>query len=238
MACAVIASAVSCSTDGRPQAAGPAQKTGATAEPSSPATNPGEQVRYMALGDSVTQGVGAVDEQTGSFPALVAERWRADGCDVELQNAGISGYTAGQILAEQVPQIKSFAPTLITFQTGGNDIVNGISIDEYRNNVKSVLDAAAGSGARVIVLAQNEWFRSPTGVSYVGDGGAAQRATFDDVMIEEASAHGAEFVDMRPLYAEQAQRGQWVEDGIHPTPEAYQAWAEKLSEAVPAPCKS
>jgi lysophospholipase L1-like esterase len=237
-ACAVTALAVGCSTNGSPQAAEPAQKTGATAEPSSPATDSGGEVRYLALGDSVTQGVGAVDEQTGAFPALVAGRWRADGCDVELQNAGISGYTAGQILAEQVPQIESFAPTLITFQAGGNDIVNGVSIDEYRNNVKSVLDAAAGSGARVIVLAQNEWFRSPMGVGYVGDGGAAQRSTFDDVLIEEASAHGAEFVDMRPLYAEQAQQGQWVEDGIHPTPEAYQAWAEKLSEAVPAPCKS
>jgi acyl-CoA thioesterase-1 len=238
MACAVTAAAVGCSTDGSPQTAEPAQKTAATAEPGSPATGSGGEVRYLALGDSLTQGVGAVDEQTGAFPALVAERWRADGCEVDLQNAGISGYTAGQILAEQVPQIESFAPTLITFQAGGNDIVNGISIDEYRHNVKSVLDAAAGSGARVIVLAQNEWFRSPTGVSYVGEDGAAQRSTFDDVLIKEASAHGAEFVDMRPLYAEQAEQGQWVEDGIHPTPEAYEAWAEKLSEAVPAPCKS
>jgi lysophospholipase L1-like esterase len=190
------------------------------------------------LGDSVTQGVGAVDEQTGAFPALLAEDWRADGCQVELQNAGISGYTAGQILAEQVPQIDTFKPTIITFQAGGNDIVNGVTIDEYRNNVKSVLDAATGSGARVIVLAQNEWFRSPTGVGYAGDGGPAQRSAFDDVLIEETSAHGAEFVDMRPLYAEQAEQGQWVEDGIHPTPEAYAAWAEKLGEAVPAPCNS
>ena len=186
----------------------------------------------------MTQGVGAVDEQTGAFPALVAERWRADGCEVELQNAGISGYTAGQILAEQVPQIESFAPTIVTFQAGGNDIVNGVPIDEYRNNVKSVLDAATDSGARVIVLAQNEWFRSPEGKNYVGEDGAAQRSAFDDVLIEETSAHGAEFVDMRPLYAEQAEQGQWVEDGIHPTPEAYEAWAEKLSEAVPAPCSS
>ena len=239
MACAVAALA-GCATTESPQAAEPAQPTSAsaTADPSGPAAESGGGVRYLALGDSVTQGVGAVDEQTGAFPALVAERWRAGGCEVELQNAGISGYTAGQILAEQVPQIESFAPTIVTFQAGGNDIVNGVPIDEYRSNVKSVLDAATDSGARVIVLAQNEWFRSPMGVGYVGDGGPAQRSAFDDVLIEETSAHGAEFVDMRPLYAEQAEQGQWVEDGIHPTPEAYEAWAEKLSEAVPAPCNS
>ena len=183
LACAVAALAAGCSKSETPQAAESAQETSATAEPNSPAADSGGGVRYLALGDSLTQGVGAVDEQTGAFPALLAEHWRADGCDVELQNAGISGYTAGQILAEQVPQIESFAPTIVTFQAGGNDIVNGVPIDE-------------------------------------------------------TSVHGAEFVDMRPLYAEQAEQGQWVGDGIHPTPEAYEAWAEKLSEAVPAPCSS
>jgi acyl-CoA thioesterase-1 len=163
----------------------------------SPATESGEE-RYLALGDSLSQGVGAVDEADGAFPALLAERWRADGCEVELQNAGVSGYTAGQILDEQVPQIDSFKPTIITFQAGGNDNAKGVPIDEYRDNVKSVLDSATGSGARVVVLAQNEWFRLPMGVGYAGEDGAARRSAYDDVMIEETSAHGAEFVDMRP----------------------------------------
>lgn len=188
------------------------------------------------MGDSLTQGVGAPDESTGAFPALLADHWRADGCDVDMQNAGISGYTAGQILAEQVPQIESFAPTIITFQAGGNDIANGIPIDEYRDNVSSVLDSATASGARVIVLAQNDWFRSPVGVDY-GESVPSQRAEYDDVLIGEANEHGADFIDMRPLYAEQADQSMWVEDGLHPTPEAYQAWADMLAELVPAPCK-
>ncbi len=227
-----------CSTTEARRPTGRAAKTAAAAEPGSPATGSGGEVRYLALGDSLTQGVGAVDEQTGAFPALVAEHWRADGCEVELQNAGISGYTAGQILAEQVPQIESFRAEHHHL-SGRRKRHRQRDLDRRVPKQRpSVLDAAAGSGARVIVLAQNEWFRSPTGVSYVGEDGAAQRSTFDDVLIKEASAHGAEFVDMRPLYAEQAEQGQWVEDGIHPTPEAYEAWAEKLSEAVPAPCKS
>ena len=210
----------------------PAQQDSST----SAAPSPDGAIRYLALGDSLTQGVGAPDESTGAFPALLAEHWRADGCAVELQNAGISGYTAGQILAEQVPQIESFRPTIISFQAGGNDIANGISIEEYRANVKAVLEAATGSGARVVVLAQNDWARSPVGVDY-GESVPSQRMAFDDVLIEEASAAGAEFVDLRPLYAEQADQNQWVEDGLHPTPEAYQAWADRLAEKVPAPCK-
>ena len=104
-------------------------------------------------------------------------------------NVGVSGYTAGQVLAEQVPQIGPFQPTLITFQAGGNDIVNGVSVDEYRQNVRAVLDPAKASGARVIVLAQNEWFRSPEGQNH-GTDLSAQRDTHDTVLIEEASAPG------------------------------------------------
>jgi acyl-CoA thioesterase I len=193
-------------------------------------------VRYLALGDSLSQGVGAPDEQTGAFPALLAEKWRGEGCEVELQNAGISGYTAEQVLTDEVPQIEEFQPTLITFQAGANDIVNGVTVEDYRQNVKSVLDAATASGARVIVLAQNEWFRSPEGQTY-GEDLATQRESYDSALIEEANAAGAEFVDMRALYKQQADENQWVEDGIHPTAEAYEAWAAELSSAVPAPCQ-
>jgi acyl-CoA thioesterase-1 len=191
-------------------------------------------VRYLALGDSLSQGVGAPDEQTGSFPALLAEKWRGEGCEVELQNAGISGYTAGQILAEQVPQIEEFKPTLITFQSGGNDLANGVSADDYRRDVQAVLDAATDSGARVIVLAQNEWFRAP---GFAGYSTPEARAEFDSILIEEADSRGAQFVDMRPMYKQQADDNLWVEDGMHPTPEAYEAWATEIAAQVPAPCK-
>ena len=154
------------------------------------------------------------------------------GCEVELQNAGISGYTAGQILDEQVPQIEEFKPTLITFQSGGNDLANGVSADDYRSNVQAVLDAATGSGARVVVLAQNEWFRAP---GFEGYSTPEAREEFDSILIEEAQSRGAQFVDMRPIYKQQADENLWVEDGMHPTPEAYETWATELASQVPAP---
>ena len=70
----------------------------------------------------------------------------------------------------------------------------GVTIDDYRKNVAAVLDAAIGSGARVVVLAQNEWFRVPSGQGYTTP---EARDAFDAVLIEEAQSRGAEFVDMR-----------------------------------------
>ncbi|HEV7721163.1 MAG TPA: GDSL-type esterase/lipase family protein, partial [Iamia sp.] len=190
--------------------------------------------RYLALGDSLSQGVGVPDEATGSFPALLAEEWRADGCTVEIQNAGISGWTAAQIITDELPQIEDFDPTVITFQGGGNDIANGVTIDQYRTDVGTVLDAAVDSGARVLVLYQNEWFRSPVGVDY-GDI-EPQREDFDEVLAEEAEARGAEMIDLREMYAQEADDELWVEDGLHPTPEVYASWATAIADAAPAPC--
>lgn len=227
----VVAAAVALVGCGKSESPSPSSAQADSATSAAPTDG---SVRYLALGDSLSQGVGAPDEQTGSFPALLAEKWRDGGCAVELQNAGISGYTAEQVLTDEVPQIEEFQPTLITFQAGANDLVNGISADEYRSNVAAVLDAATGSGARVIVLAQNEWFRAPSGQGYIEP---QARDEFDSILIEEAQARGAEFVDMRPIYKQQADENLWVEDGIHPTPEAYEAWAGELASAIPTPCQ-
>ena len=194
------------------------------------------EIRYMALGDSVSEGAGTTPSpEAGSYPSLLANKWRARGCTVQLSNVAISGYTAQDIINDEVPQIDGFKPTFITFQTGANDIVKNVTIDTYRTNVKKILDAAKASGARVVVMPQNEWFRSPQGKEY-GPNLAEKRAAYDQVMIEETQARGAEFIDLRVMFKDHADRNLWGPDGIHPTQEAYSAWATELARIIPSPC--
>ena len=200
-----------------------------------PPTAPRGQVRYLSIGDSFTQGVGARVESK-AFPAQLADAWRTRGCDVELSNVGHSGFTSAQVLLQEVPKINAFRPTLITFQVGTNDIVKGVGIDDYRRNVATVFDAATTSGARVVVIPQPEWFRSPVGKD-LRDGKGTERNAYDEVMIEEAKIHGAEFVDLRPLFSGQADKQMWSDDGLHPNATAYAEWANELVDALPTPCK-
>jgi acyl-CoA thioesterase-1 len=138
------------------------------------------------------------------------------------------------MVTDQLPSIAEFKPTFITFQSGANDIANNVTTDAYRNDVKTVLDAAKKSGARVVVLLQNEWFRAPEGPNYGGT--PEKRATYDSIMIEEVKAKGAELVDLRLLYQQQADKKLWVSDGIHPTGEAYDAWAAEIARVIASPC--
>ena len=202
--------------------------------------SPPNAVRYLALGDSLTMGVGAGDS-AGAFPAVLAEKWRAAGCAVELKNVGVGGYTSTEIRADQLSQIDAFKPTVITFQAGTNDIFKGVDIDEYRRNVDAILDAAEGAGARVVVMSQFDWTRAPSlrapGARLPNADMAAQRTAYDDVIIAEAQAHRAQFVDLRNLFTQEADRDEWFEDGLHPTRAVYSEWAGALADAVPAPCK-
>jgi len=147
----------------------------------------------------------------------------------------VSGYTAQNVAEDQLSHVAEFQPTIITLEVGANDVAQGVSIDTYRANVRVILDSAKASGARVVVMPQNEWFRSPEGQSY-GTDLAERRAAFDAVIIEEAKARAAEFVDLRPMFKEHADKEMWIDDGIHPTPAAYEAWASELARVLPSPC--
>lgn len=206
-------------------------------EPPTPESPSSEgTVRYFSMGDSLTEGAGTPDPTTEAFPAVLAENWREQGCGVELLNVGVSGSTVAQIIEYELPQLADFAPNIVTFQSGGNDIAYSVTPEEYRANLDTVFDAVNESGARLLVFAQNHWDRSPEGLGY-GPQLTGQREAMDEVLIDEASSHGGEFIDLRPLYKEQADQELWVEDGLHPTPEAYAAWADAIAEAVPAPCQ-
>lgn len=194
------------------------------------------EVRYLALGDSLTQGGGLPDMAKGAFPTLLAEKWRAKGCKVELKNPAVTRFEAKDVIAKELPLIESFKPTVITFQIGSNDVAMKVPIATYRTNIQTILDAAKKSGARVFVMPQNEWFRSPEGMTY-GKDLAERRATFDAVLMEEATARGAEILDLRLLFQQQAEKKMWnADDHMHPNAEAYAAWANEIARIVPSPC--
>ncbi|MBX3226508.1 MAG: SGNH/GDSL hydrolase family protein [Labilithrix sp.] len=193
------------------------------------------EVRYLALGDSISAGGGLPDPERASFPARLAARWREAGCTVTLKNLGVSRFTAADVIRDQLPQIEAFAPTLVTVQVGSNDVATKVPLATYRAEVRAILDAATRAGARVLVLGQNEWFRAPDGPSYGGT--FEKREAFDAVLFEEARRHDAELVDLRSLYRRQADAParSWSADGIHPTASAYDEMAAEIARVVPAP---
>jgi lysophospholipase L1-like esterase len=83
-----------------------------------------EHTRYMAMGDSLAAGYGAIPATEGYVYLL----YRSGAFDTVPNtifcNAGVPGATSSDVLDYQVPQaIRDFRPDVITLTVGGNDLL-------------------------------------------------------------------------------------------------------------------
>jgi lysophospholipase L1-like esterase len=156
---------------------------------------------------------------------------------VTLENVAVNGYTSDDVIERELPAIASFHPTFVSIAVGANDIVRGHALEAYRRNVRRILDAAKASGARVVVLPQPDWSRSPTAASFGAQPVIADAiARFNAALAAEARAKAVEWVDLAPLMQQQASRGQVAGDGLHPSSDAYDEWASELARVLTVPC--
>jgi acyl-CoA thioesterase-1 len=186
----------------------------------------GLPLRYLALGDSFTIGTGSEPEK--SFPARLAARCRSA---VSVRNIAVNGYSTQDIVDLELPEVPRFAPHLVTLAAGANDIVRGVSPDEYRARLRVIFRALHAAGvARVVTLPQPDWSLSPAAQAF-GDPGAlhARIVGANAILREETAIAGGTYVDLFPLMESQARAGMIAQDGLHPSAEAYDAWADALA---------
>jgi len=120
-----------------------------------------DNTRYMALGDSLAAGYGAVPATQGYVYLLYKEGAFDKVTNTLLSNAGVPGVTSRQVLEHQVPQaIESFRPTVITLTVGGNDLLRilqganaGQVLSEFQTNFTLILQnlRTALPDARIVV---------------------------------------------------------------------------------------
>jgi lysophospholipase L1-like esterase len=81
--------------------------------------------RYLALGDSIAAGYGAIPVTQG-YPYLLYRGGVFDNIsNMYFANAAVPGATSSHVLNNQVPQaIEAFPPSVITITVGGNDILS------------------------------------------------------------------------------------------------------------------
>ncbi len=168
-----------------------------------------ETVTIAALGDSLTQGYGLVEEQ-GFVPQL--ERWlTAQGADVVLINAGVSGDTtaggAARVAWTLTPEVDAMIVAL-----GGNDLLRGIDPAVSRANIDAILQEAEAQGVGVLLV----------GMAAPGNYGADYKAQFDAIYPELAQEYGTVYLEsffagFGDAASDPAQlRDVMQSDGIHP----------------------
>jgi len=183
------------------------------------------ETTVVALGDSLTAGYG-LPEGEGLVPQL--QDWlTAQGSDIRLVNAGVSGDTSAGGLSRLdwslTPETDALIVTL-----GGNDLLRGIQPAETRSNIDTIVKQATGRGLKVLIVPME----AP------GNFGPDYKADFDALYPEIAQAHGAAitrpfFRLLAPDATDPGQIAQFMQpDGLHPNRDGVARVVENLGPAL------
>jgi len=119
------------------------------------AVHSGAPVRIVALGSSSTWGTGA-SSRAHTYPARLEHELRAvwPKSDVRVINAGVGGQLARHMLARIDKDVASVHPQLVIWQTGVNDAIRGVPIDDYKKQLRAGVERLRAIGADVVLIDQ------------------------------------------------------------------------------------
>jgi lysophospholipase L1-like esterase len=115
-------------------------------------TNNEGRVTYVALGDSLSAGVGARTIEDTIVYAY-AEKLGKKFWQVNVTNLAWPGDDSEDVLKVQLPQALAKEPNYVTLFIGVNDMHNRMPLDEFRSNYKKILDTLLNeTRAKIIVI--------------------------------------------------------------------------------------
>ncbi len=113
----------------------------------------GQPVQIIALGSSSTQGIGASSPKASYPVRLQAElQQRFPRSKITVENLGIGGQLATDMLPRIRQQVIPRKPTLVIWQTGVNDALRLVKLDRFRETVNTGLDELKRAGIDVVLL--------------------------------------------------------------------------------------
>ena len=108
-------------------------------------------MRFVALGDSITVGMGdqLADGGWRGWAALLAGSLPG----AEFRNLAVSGALVADVCRDQVPRALALRPDLVSLIVGVNDTLRrGFDIDALRERLAASVGALAASGAVVLTI--------------------------------------------------------------------------------------
>jgi len=187
--------------------------------------------RYVALGDSFTEGVGDDDPTRPNglrgWADRVAEQLSTLTADFGYANLAIRGRLLRPILAEQVEPALALNPDLITIYAGANDIMRPkIDIDNMVQRYDVAIGKLASTGARVVTFTGFDLGWAPVFGKLRG-----RVAIYNELVREVADRHGVTLVDYWRL-SEYRDSRMWDVDRMHMSAAGHQRMAIAVLDAL------
>ncbi|MEZ2387971.1 SGNH/GDSL hydrolase family protein [bacterium RCC_150] len=173
--------------------------------------------RYVALGDSFTEGVGDPEPRSPGglrgWADRVAEELSVGHEDFAYANLAVRGLLLHEILDQQVAPAVALKPDLVTFNGGGNDLIFRRSDpDKLAARLDAGVGVLASTGARIVLFAGPDWGSTP-----VLGRARGKVAIFNENLRIIAARHDALIADLWAL-RELTHPLMWDPDRLHFSP--------------------
>ena len=138
-------------------AAAAAELIEANRTPYVPNSDPHPWRRYVAIGDSFTEGIGDPSPESPGgnrgWADRVAEVLASSVDDFAYANLAVRGKLIAQIVADQVEPALALQPDLISICAGGNDVIRpGTDPDEIAEQFEDAIIRLSSGGASVLIV--------------------------------------------------------------------------------------
>lgn len=187
-------------------------------------------LRYVAVGDSQTEGLNDGTEETGyrGWADRLAEILAAGEPEFTYANLAVRGRLAARIRAEQLAPALALEPDLVTVMAGMNDIVRPrYDADAVAAELDAMLAAFTASGATVAVFTFPDIARIAPLVGRL----RPRVLDMNDRIRAMGRRHGAVLVDTFP-YEVTTDPRLWSADRIHATPLGHARIAAATAHAL------
>ncbi|MBU9765316.1 SGNH/GDSL hydrolase family protein [Mycobacterium sp. TNTM28] len=189
--------------------------------------------RYVALGDSQTEGLWDGDDTAGltGFADRLAARLDGLHPGLSYANLAVRGHRIGDVLTTQLPTALAMYPDLVTVCIGMNDVTRpGRSFDRALRDLDTVYRALAASGATVVTTT----FPDITRILPVGRLLGRRVVEINSTISTAADRYGFRLVDLYSA-ASMCEPQTWSADRVHGSARGHELFAAAAAEALELP---
>jgi acyl-CoA thioesterase-1 len=182
------------------------------------ATLSAKEAVILALGDSLTEGLGVETNQ--AWPSLLNTTLHQSGYAYQVVNGGLSGSTS----ASGPSRLKWYLrlkPEVVIVALGANDGLRGLPVSEMRSNLSVTIEAAKKSGATVLLC----------GMKVPPNYGPEYSKAFEDVFMSLARTYQVSFL---PFLLEHVAGDESLNqaDHIHPNEKGHKLVMKNVFDAL------
>ncbi|WP_269857019.1 SGNH/GDSL hydrolase family protein [Streptomyces sp. RPT161] len=190
-------------------------------------------LRYVALGDSQTEGLGDGDDTMGlrGFADRLAEHLAQHNPGMQYANLGVRGRLVRHVHTEQLAPALVLRPDLATVVAGVNDLLRPqFDADEVAGHLEAMFVALTAQGARVATLT----FPDLTRITPLARPLSSRVTALNERIRRAARRHGVAVAETshHPVVTDPRL---WSPDRLHASPLGHQRIADAIAHTLALP---